>query len=258
MKKIISLFFLMHLSNGIAQNKSSEAVIDSIFKTIPNTASAKDLIFAYNKIAFEYASLDSDKGLEYGEKALALSKKIKWDEGKSNALIGIGENNFCQGKYKEAFQNYEAALLYSKDKKTIGIINREMATVYSSQSDYIKATQYAFAALTISENAKDESENAKNYNTIGITYFYTNQTQKALAYFNKALQINVRLNLKREICKTLQNIGAEYADIYDTKNAIIYFNKSLSLAQEIDFKESLAVCNFNLGRLYVDNEQLDK
>jgi len=258
MKKLLLFIFLLYLSHCIAQNKSNEEVIDSISKTIPKLKSNKDLIIAYIKLSLEYSTLDSDKGLFYGQKALELSKKINWNEGKSNSLISIAENNYSQGKYDVAFKNYESALLHSKNNKTIGVIYRGIATVYNSLGDHAKATQYIFDALKISETTKDESEKAKNYNTIGLTYYYTNQTKKALSYFNKSIEINTLLNNKREICKNLQNIGAEYADIYDINNAIIYFNKSLSLAKEIDFKESIALNNFTLGRLYIDNEQLDK
>ncbi|MGC4130473.1 MAG: tetratricopeptide repeat-containing sensor histidine kinase [Bergeyella sp.] len=258
MKKTILFIFLLHLNVFIAQNKSNEEVVDSIFSALPKISSDKDFVLAYTKMAFEYSALDSDKGLFYGKKALDISKKINWNEGKSNALTALGENNFCQGKYSEAFQNYENALRYAKNKITIGRIYRNMAVLYNSQGDYEKSSKYAFDALKISEAEKNEAEKAKNYNAIGAVYFYTNQTRKALFYYNKSLEINTRLNQKREICKSLQNIGAAYEDIFDTKNAVNYFNKSLALAKEIDFKESIAVNNFFLGRLYLDEELFEK
>ena len=257
MKKLIILIFLFNISQLISQNKSSEAVIDSVFNSLSDVTSNKNRIIAYNKISLEYATLDSEKGLVYGTKALELSKKIDWKQGRSMALIAIGENNFCQGKYKEAFQNYESALLYTKDKNTVGIIYRKMAAVYTSQGDHTKASKYAFDALKISENEKFEEENAKNYNAIGVIYFYTNQPQKALTYFNRALKISTRLDLKREMCRSLQNIGSTYDGIFDTPNAIVNLNKSIALAEEINFKESLAINNFCLARLYVYNDDFE-
>lgn len=258
MKKIMLFIFLLHLNVFIAQNKSAEEVVDSISMALPKISSDKDFVLAYTKMAFEYSTLDSDKGLLYGKKALDISTKINWNEGKSNALTALGENNFCQGKYSEAFKDYENALKYAQNKITIGRIYRNMATLYNSQGDYAKSTKYAFDALKISEAEKNEAETAKNYNTIGVVYFYTNQTQKAISYYNKSLKISSRLNQKREICKSLQNIGAAYADIYDNENAVIYFNKSLDLAKEIDFKESITVNNFLLGRLYLEEKLLEK
>ena len=258
MKKIIFSFFLLQLISSIAQNKSNEQVIDSILKKITTKSTNENIVNSYSKIASEYSSLDTEKGILFAKKALLLSEKINWNEGKSSALISLGENNYSQGKYSEAMKYYESALQFTKNKNKTGTIYREIATVYNSLGNYEKATEFAFKALKISENLRNEPENAKNYNIIGLIYYYTNETKKALFYFNKSLEINTKLNLKQEICKNLQNIGGEYADIYDDKNAILYFNKSLSLAKKNDYKESIAVNSFSLGRLCIENNQLDK
>ena len=257
MRKYI-LFFILFSTFCFCQNNIGIKFIDSIVKNIPNLKSNKELIKAYTNLSYEYASVDTEIGILYGKKALLLSNKINWKEGKSNALLNIGENYYSQGKYKEAFKKYKDALSYTKDILTIGKINRNIATTYNSLGDYPKATKYIFKSLKISETQKNEAEKAKNYNTIGLIYYYTNQTKKALFNFNKSLKINTKLNLKREICRNLQNIGGEYTDNYDNKNGIKYFNQSLLLATQIDFKESIAVNNFCLARLYVENEELDK
>ena len=258
MRKIVHLFFILQMCQSLAQNKSSEQVIDSILKTITSKTSNQNIINSYAKIALEYSSLDSEQGILYAKKALTLSEKIKWDEGKSIALIGLGENYYCQGKFSEAMKFYETSLQFTKNENSIGTIYREIATVYNSLGNHKKSTEFAFKALKISENLKNESENAKNYNAIGLNYYYTNNTKKAFLYFNKSLVINSKLNLKKEICKNLQNIGAEYLDIDNNDQAIFYFNKSLSIAKEINFRESIAVNSFCLGRLYIENKKLDK
>ena len=258
MRKIVYLFFILQMCQSLAQNKSSEQVIDSILKTITSKTSNQNIINSYAKIALEYSSLDSEQGILYAKKALTLSEKIKWDEGKSIALIGLGENYYCQGKFSEAMKFYETSLQFTKNENSIGTIYREIATVYNSLGNHKKSTEFAFKALKISENLKNESENAKNYNAIGLNYYYTNNTKKAFLYFNKSLVINSKLNLKKEICKNLQNIGAEYLDIDNNDQAIFYFNKSLSIAKEINFRESIAVNSFCLGRLYIENKKLDK
>ena len=257
MRKYI-LFFILSSSFCFCQNNIGIKFIDSIVKNIPNLKSNKELIKAYTNLSYEYASVDTENGILYGKKALLLSNKINWKEGKANALLNIGENYYSQGKYKEAFKKYKEALSYTNDSLTIGKIYRSIATTNNSLGDYPKATKYVFEALKISENQKNEAEKAKNYNTIGLIYYYTNQTKKALFNFNRSLKINTKLNLKREICRNLQNIGAEYADIYDSENGIKYFNQSLLLATQIDFKESVAINNFCLGRLYIEIEELDK
>ena len=114
MRKIVHLFFVLQMCQSLAQNKSSEQVIDSILKTITSKTSNQNIINSYAKIALEYSSLDSEQGILYAKKALKLSEKIKWEEGKSMALISLGENYYCQGKFSEAMKNYETAFQFTK------------------------------------------------------------------------------------------------------------------------------------------------
>ena len=89
MKKIIFSFFLLQLISSIAQNKSNEQVIDSILKKITTKSTNENIVNSYSKIASEYSSLDTEKGILFAKKALLLSEKINWNEGKSSSLISL-------------------------------------------------------------------------------------------------------------------------------------------------------------------------
>lgn len=257
MKKRFLFIFVLSTNILFCQRNFESKVVDSIFKTIPNLKTNKEIINAYTDLSQEYKSLNPEKGIIYGEKALQYANKLNWNEGKANALLNIGKNYYSQGEYKIAFKKFEEALTFSEEKITVGRIYRNIALTYISLGDHRNASKFAFQALEISENLKNEAETAENFNLIGLANLFTNQEKKAFYYFNKSLKINEKLNLKSEICKNLQNIASQYYDISDNKNAILYFKKSLELAIRIDYKESMAVNYFSLGKLFIDMENID-
>ena len=67
MKKIMLFISLLHLTVLVAQSRSNQQVVDSIYKSLPSISSDKDFVLAYTKMASEYSALDSDKGLFYSK-----------------------------------------------------------------------------------------------------------------------------------------------------------------------------------------------
>lgn len=256
--KIILFLIIVSQQFCYSQSHLSQKAIDSILNKIPYLKTDKSLIQAYTNLSLAYTTKDTENGVLYGNKALALSKKINWNEGKANALIGIGESYYSRQDYNEAFKHYKDALNHTKNELTKGRIYRSLAATYNSLGNYGEASKNVFAALKISEKQNNLSETAKNYNTLGLTYFYTNQTTKAIYNFNKSLKLNTKLNLNPEICRNLQNIGAAHADVYENEEAVRYYEKALALATKIEFIEIISSTNFNLARLYVESQLLDK
>lgn len=258
MKKLLLLIFLLYLSHCLAQNKSNEEVIDSIFKIIPKLKSNKDLIIAYTDLSNEYSKLDTEKGILFGNKGLQLSNKINWNEGKAKSLLCVGNNYFSMAEYEIALQNYSKALSLSESKKTIGQIYKSLCGVYYSKADNTKAIRYGFASLKISESLKDEIGISKSSVAIGNIYLSIEQFTKAIFYFNKSLKINTKLNLNNDSCVCLQNIGVAYMSNKQNKLALIYFEKALDLAKKINFSKSIVTNNYYLSRLYINTQEYKK
>ena len=89
MKKRFLFIFVLSTNLLFCQRNFESKVVDSIFKTIPNLKTNKEIINAYTDLSQEYKSLDPEKGIIYGEKALQYSNKLNWNEGKANALLNL-------------------------------------------------------------------------------------------------------------------------------------------------------------------------
>ena len=256
MRKIKLLIVLLFTISFYSQEKSSTTIIDSLLVVLSKTTKDTAKINLINKIAIQYKIINSEKGILYANKAIKLSKYINWKDGLANSYMSLGINNINLARLDSAQNNFNEALKHAESKNIKAQVQIELASVFTSKSDYVKAFEYCTKALTISSNTKNELGIANAYSGFGKIYYYTNETQKAIAYFNKALIINTKLNNKVAICKNLEGIGLSYYDIFEPDKAIFYFNKSMVIAKQTDNKESLTFLYYSLGKVALDQNKV--
>jgi tetratricopeptide (TPR) repeat protein len=71
------------------------------------------------------------------------------------------------------------------------------------------------------------------YNNIGIIYYNTGDTTKALGYYGKSVELNQKLEDKQGLAETYLNIASIKKEQGDYKQALEYGQKSLALQREL-------------------------
>ena len=110
--------FLLPVTLTAQQN-----TIDSIEKLIP---SQKDSLLAksYNELTWQYRTIDQDKSIDYGNKAIALGNKINFSKAVAQAYNDLGIIYYDQQDFNSALASYKKAFdIRSKlnDQKGIGL-----------------------------------------------------------------------------------------------------------------------------------------
>src|SRR6187402_1386674 len=107
MKKIaFSLFvFCLFSPFGFSKNK----IANSLIMVLNNTKNDIDKVNLLNDIANNYKTTDPKLVLQYAEKALQLSQRIRYKLAEGNALLNIGNGNIILGNYSRALQNFADA-----------------------------------------------------------------------------------------------------------------------------------------------------
>ena len=143
-----------------------------------------------------------EKALEYGIKALDLSRSI------------FGENH------------PDTALAYDSVSHT-----------YSSLGNYKQALECDLKALSIRRSSYGEKHSsvALSYNNLGTAYTYLGDYKKALKYYLKALDIQLSLGRENHIsvAHLYNNLGSLYGSIGDRKESLEYHLKALSKMQSL-------------------------
>ena len=221
------------------------------------------IALSLDQLAMTYQTMGNyPASVEFGNKGLA-----KWDEigngsnalkeiaryNKAIALNNIGVNHDILGKYEEALNDYNEALvlfkkLSNKDKTAQTLV--DIAIVFSEQGLYPKSIDYYFQALKIFEESGNKIGIAKTLGNIGIIYEAQSDYKKALDYLFRALKMAEENGIKNAIASDLANIAMVYSSRDDYQNSLQYYARALPVAREDGDRNLEALILNNTGEVY--------
>jgi len=264
---VLILFFLVvHKLCYAQKNSSGPAGANS-------STSAYATINRLNSTAHSIFLQSPDSAHQLAAKALILSEKINYTEGKGQSFLNLGLIYWAQSYYpvslfylKSALLNLPrnqplylsdghralgrtyadlknfniafaeldtAQILAGEDPARLAEVYSERANIYTIQGQYDKAIKNVKTSLTLNTIAKADAHIAVLYGRLGTIYLYKKQYAASLAYNNMAFTMAVKTHNRRLRAYTC----AEYATIYNGlgryDDAIKYARKGISLADSL-------------------------
>ncbi|TNE33987.1 tetratricopeptide repeat protein, partial [bacterium] len=237
-----------------AEPLQGQARLDSLLSELPKAKGDTNEVNLLGDISFWYNSSNPDRGIEYGQKGLALAQKINWKKGEANCYNLLGQ---CYSTEKndnpKALEYFFKALklnetIDAKNNKAITLGN--IGRVYFHQLKYSKALEYLQSALLIYEEIKNKSGISLTLGNIGTSYGSISNYPKSLEYLHKALVLNTEIGNKSEMAMNLTNLGRLYIEIKDFNKSLIYLKQAFKLCTEIGNKRGLTFVLFNFSYNY--------
>ncbi len=261
MKKVLPLIlaFIM-LTPSFAQKQGQEK-IDSLLAELPNAKEDTNKVKTMNELSLSYYFVNPEKGLEYGEMALSLSKELNWKEGEAKSLNSIARCNIVLSNFNIALDNFLKALKILREignKQEIAKNLGNIGIIYDNQSNFDKALEYYFKVLQMFEEMENKRGQSTTYSNIGNVFDQQKNYEKALDYYFKALKLDEEIGNKEGIARVLGNIGLTYHEQGNFKKALEYYNKSLRLDEEIGDIRGSAINFLNIGLTYSALLEYDK
>ena len=259
MKKYICLLFLIFILNI---NLFSQNDIKSLERKLSNSSvTENEKVDVLNELAEKYKSISAEKIVEYGKRALELSKKIDYKKGEAKSLSNIGSGYTYLSNYDKALEYYLKYLRINEemgDKNSIALSFNYIGNVHCKMSNYDRALGYFLKSLKINEEMGNKQGISVSVNYIGTVYWYLNDYDKALEYYLKSLEINEEIGDKKSIVYSLNNIGIIYHKLKNYNKALEYYLRSLKLYEEIGNKNGVASLLNNISVIYKDSVKYDK
>lgn len=204
----------------IAQN---QAKIDSLKQLVYQYSSAKKqdslTVIFWN----DYAGLNSianlDTTIYYAQKALSLSRRLKYEDGIVESL-------------------------------------RNMGTGYAIKGEVSEAAKYLEEALKIAEKKQNPKQLSKIYNNFGNLYI-TKDAEVALKYYLLALEIRKKQGDKRQLSVAYLNIGSAYTRLKKYDEALTNYQESLTLKEQLKDKRGVALLYGNIGVIHKDKKEYE-
>ena len=259
-KHILILLILIINIGFLIAGKQGQKLVDSLQNELPSAREDTNKVNLLAELSKQMVQFDPDKGIEYGNDALALSNKLNWDKGISKALLSLGANYSGKGKYDQAKEYYEKSLKKIKETgdltETANIINH-IAMVHYEKGEFKEAIISFSNSLKLFEQLKDSSGIAKATNNIGLIYRQQGDFDKAYEYYKKGLEIFKNMNKDNGIAKAYNNIGNVYALQNKYDKALEYYNKCYEKNKELKNKQSMASVLNNIAIIHRKNKRYD-
>ncbi len=198
-----------------------------------------------------HANLEQDRALVHQDiEAFLLQAKTKMAEVNTPIEKRIEE---VHAIYAKADQWAEDSAL--PEDKLDGLLD-DYAHFLNEYGKYKEAEQVNLRLVSLREGTqgKENSDTARAYNEIGLTYDNLGNYSKALEYYFKALDIREKVLGKDhpETAISYGNIGANYINLGDYPKALEYFFKDLAICEKVLGKEHPKTANSynNIGTTY--------
>lgn len=260
----ISRQFLLPLLlfGWLALTGSSVVVNDTILSRIEQIKAPRKRVDAFNKATEGcWRSGQYELGLDYAEKALAVSRLHHYRKGEAAALNNIGIIYDYQGNIAQSLSSYFEALSIQEDihdQKGLAYTCSNIGLIYSKQQNYDQALKYHTRSLNIRQKLHFKQGISASYNNLGIVYMNQKKYDLALHNYLESVRLDMELGDGYGLSDGYSNIGIIYMQQRDYKQAEHYFMLSIPFRKKSGDLLGLATSYNNLGTLYEKEGSLRK
>jgi tetratricopeptide (TPR) repeat protein len=208
-----------------------------------------------------YLNNNADTAFFLAQKLYDYAKQKKINSYIIDGLNLMGSAKFRAGDYKTALNYQEKHLaLTQKLKNKIGIsaAYSNLSSIMYEMGNYPTAIEYQFKSMRVDEELHDTSGVATSYCILGVIYQAQEENDKALAYYQKSKELCERVNDEYTMASTLINMGAIYEIKKDFGRALDYYAKGLSIFEKQQDYRGIAVTENNLAQLYMKNNHFEE
>ena len=245
---LLSFFF----SNTLAV-KHFDTKIDSL-NYLLETSADLEKIDILNELSTIYDTISYIKSLDYANRALELTKKIKSKEDIAISLNRVGRIQYFLSNYDKSINYFLESLKIREEignNKAVAQSYNNLGVIYLYLANFNKALEYLQKAWDASEGVEDEMFTIKLSNNLGIVYMNLANYDKALEYYQKTLNNSIETNNKKMEGTCLNNIGIVYWYLEDYNKALEYYLNAVKKSENIGDKWSVSNTSRNIGEVYI-------
>ncbi|MCR8560131.1 tetratricopeptide repeat-containing sensor histidine kinase [Mucilaginibacter sp. BJC16-A38] len=265
MKVKLSLIFLLMLLGNLCFARyrgKADSLRNELLKAIANKKKDNDTskINDLNKLADAYQASYPDSSVYYGDLAVHISRKIKYNKGIADGLALSAKIYITQGKYQLVLVNLKQSdSLYraGNDLRGLSTCDKIYGDLYCQNSDYKKALFYYKRSLSAKLKLKELPGISRLYLDLGNVYNGMGAYSMGIDYYFKSLNIDTRLHNKSAIADDYNDIGYLLQNMNIYPKALTYYYKGLALYTQVHSSIGIAIIKQNIGEVFLAQGKYD-
>ena len=206
-----------------------------------------------------YSATNSDSALFYGQKALDLSRQIKYPKGEANALLDLALTIYYMGDYPRSMELCLKGLQISEKYNFIFLKATafdHIGNIYLDMKEYSKSIRYYHQSMEFCREVNNNYLYNIGQSNLLESYLGLNQLDSALYYGHLAEKYERKYN-SDIIPWTLHSLGKVYLQQGNRQLALKYLKDGLENSYQQNNTKVAAVANLSLAKLYKQNSQFD-
>ncbi len=238
-------------------SQKNKRVIDSLEKL---TSARPDslLVQTFNELTWQYRLVDQEKAISYGNKAIALGRKVNYNKGIAQAYNDLGIIYFDKEQYDTAIRLYQNAITIRQqlnDQGGIAKLYNKIGIIYQKQGYFDAALEQQLKALKLFEKSADQVGISYSLNNIGIIHQNMGFYEKAIEFQERSIAIKETIDDSYGLAGSYVNIANNYLNLQQHDKAASFYNKAIAISRSIGDKEYLSNALNNMGHLYLQMGQ---
>ncbi|HET9432122.1 MAG TPA: tetratricopeptide repeat protein, partial [Chitinophagaceae bacterium] len=250
MKNIFFLIFLLISAMKLpGQSREVDSLIKLLEKAPADTNRVKLLLNLANKFYF----YKPDSSLEYSEKALKLSRDLKYNNGIVISLNLAGEARRLTGDYPRALQYQLEALEISRELKNEQIESNSLGfigVIYMELNEYRQALQYFLPAINIKNHLPASPPGIFVLANTGISYDFLNMPDSALHYLRLAQEQNIGVRHPQLSSLIPRSVGNVYMHKGKLDSALLFYFTALQNSRSSNESINLGAIQQKIAEVY--------
>jgi len=213
-------------------------------KTMPDDTVKVNLM---NRIADEFRDFDTEKGLFYANKALALAQKLNYKLGIGEAHKALGIIYYRMGIYDASLDNSLKAIVIFKELKELTLLSKtynNIGLVYFARIEYSKAKSYMLQGLEFANKINNNIEKSRIFHNLALIEFEEADFNKALQYHYKSYEIAKSENHLMLMAYNYASIGKCYLKLKKLDSAEVKIKESIKIFKKLN-NPNLTAMAFN-------------
>lgn len=260
-KENIEIPAILHLARaeyffntGDYNNSSQEA---SIAVKLAKSFDETDVLAkALNFLGRYYLRTGSFKeSIEYFEKSIELSKKIKLKGFTTRSYSGIADVYKTLGnqiEYRNSLQKMIDAGSEEMDTLFIEDGLYKLGTDFlSNERDFEKGDSLLKKCNEIALIRGDTAFISLSYANMGWNFYLEKKYNEAIKTYEKSLKYSIPFKRFADVANALGNLGTIYRDMSKYDQALKYYNKSIDYAQKVEDVYNLSWVYDDMSQLYI-------
>lgn len=251
------LFLLLSLT-GRSQDASK---IPLYLNDLKQAANDSARVEAYRDLCFNYSTTNTDSGIYFGKKGLALALSIKFIKGIGDCYNSLGWCYTRKGEFVEAKKCLLLALNYfnqTGNRCHTAVALSNLGGMYFNQNQLADALEYYLKCIQLSKGCPESWLLPGSLYSIGIVYNSQKEFKIAIPYFGQAMEINILNNDSNKLADCINGLGNAYLGLKQLDSAAFYLNQSSAMYHTLGNVSGEAYALESIGSLHLEHGRINE